>query len=75
MSEVRRPQPTTAGRGDVAPGDAALDGLIRQYLPVVYSAERRQLGGDAALAEDVTQAVFLVFATFFSNRQAPVRSG
>jgi RNA polymerase sigma factor (sigma-70 family) len=42
-------------------GEAAVDELVRRYLPVVYGAARRQLP-DASLAEDVTQAVFMVLA-------------
>jgi RNA polymerase sigma factor (sigma-70 family) len=40
---------------------AALDELIRRHLGVVYSSALRQTG-DRHLAEDVTQAVFLVLA-------------
>src|SRR3954469_17213622 len=39
---------------------AALDELIRRHIDFVYAAARRQLGGDAHTAEDVTQAVFLI---------------
>jgi RNA polymerase sigma factor (sigma-70 family) len=69
MTDVRRSQPTTAGRGNAAPGDVALDALIQQYLPVVYAAARGQLR-DATLAEDVTQAVFVVLARKISGLPA-----
>src|SRR5688572_29873907 len=36
--------------------------LVRLHLDVVYSAARRQARGDAALAEEITQQVFIVFA-------------
>lgn len=46
--------------------DAALEELVRRYLPVVYAAARRQLP-DSSLAEDVAQAVFMVLARRYSG--------
>src|SRR5262245_38389738 len=56
MSHTHTAKPATT-----APSDTALEDNVRQYLPVVYAAARRQLP-DASLAEDVTQAVFMVLA-------------
>src|SRR5262245_55770981 len=45
-----------------AQGDEqAFESLVRKYFPIVYSAAMRQLH-DAHLAQDVAQAVFIIFA-------------
>ncbi len=64
MTDSRPPNPSP-----LAQADAALEVLVRRYLPMVYAAARRQLP-DASLAEDVTQAVFMVLARRHSSLPA-----
>src|SRR5438309_1593683 len=45
-------------RRDESP--VALDALVRRHSAMVYATACRELSGDTHLAEDVTQAVFLV---------------
>src|SRR5688500_1322802 len=46
----------------------AFAALVARYVDLVYAAARRQLRGDAHLADDVAQAAFIVLA----NRAASV---
>src|SRR5688572_20239633 len=46
----------------VAGSEAAFANLMERHLALVFSSSLRRAGGDAALAEDVTQAVFVLLA-------------
>lgn len=62
VSENRELLQAYIGRGD----ESAFAEIVRRHVDLVHSAAIRQLGGDAAAAQDVTQSVFVDLA-----RKAP----
>src|SRR4051794_4579515 len=49
--------------------------IVERYLGVVHAAARRQVHGDAHLADDVTQAVFIMLATKARAPRGPGGAG
>src|SRR4051812_2973139 len=56
--------------------EPAFTELVQRYLRLVYLVALRQTGGNAFLAEDITQAVFLLLAKkAHSLRGHPILAG